>query len=150
MRSPLAVLCIIAHRLYVDHFALTPLHSCHTISLLPCAVRALIRYDTAPIANYDLSTLRVLGSVGEPINPEAWKWVSKQTAPMSDWVFAFVMPLSAVIRFILSCLNALTRFCCIIFSLNAVLHARGARPLQRGGHVLADRDRRPHRHQLPR
>ena len=39
-------------------------------------VRALIRYDTAPIADYDLSSLRVLGSVGEPINPEAWKWVS--------------------------------------------------------------------------
>jgi acyl-coenzyme A synthetase/AMP-(fatty) acid ligase len=37
-------------------------------------VRALIRYDAAPIANYDLSSLRVLGSVGEPINPEAWKW----------------------------------------------------------------------------
>ena len=39
------------------------------------AVRALIRFDTAPIDEYDLSTLRVLGSVGEPINPEAWKWV---------------------------------------------------------------------------
>lgn len=33
-----------------------------------------MRYDTKPIADYDLSTLRVLGSVGEPINPEAWKW----------------------------------------------------------------------------
>eukprot|EP00428_Durinskia_dybowskii_P061331 CAMPEP_0170369332 /NCGR_PEP_ID=MMETSP0117_2-20130122/7926_1 /TAXON_ID=400756 /ORGANISM="Durinskia baltica, Strain CSIRO CS-38" /LENGTH=661 /DNA_ID=CAMNT_0010624043 /DNA_START=14 /DNA_END=1999 /DNA_ORIENTATION=+ len=40
----------------------------------PTAIRALIRYDAAPIANYDLSSLRVLGSVGEPINPEAWKW----------------------------------------------------------------------------
>ena len=40
----------------------------------PTAVRALMRFDAAPIADYDLSTLRVLGSVGEPINPEAWKW----------------------------------------------------------------------------
>tara|TARA_Y100001934_G_scaffold268431_1_gene350447 strand:- start:1 stop:870 length:870 start_codon:yes stop_codon:yes gene_type:complete len=29
------------------------------------------------ISNYDLSTLRVLGSVGEPINPEAWRWYNK-------------------------------------------------------------------------
>ena len=40
----------------------------------PTAIRALMRFDTQPIADYDLSTLRVLGSVGEPINPEAWKW----------------------------------------------------------------------------
>jgi acetyl-CoA synthetase len=33
-----------------------------------------MRYDASEIANYDLSSLRVLGSVGEPINPEAWKW----------------------------------------------------------------------------
>ena len=40
----------------------------------PTAVRALMRFDATPIADYDLSSLRVLGSVGEPINPEAWKW----------------------------------------------------------------------------
>jgi len=33
-----------------------------------------MRYDAAPIANYDLSSLRVLGTVGEPINPAAWDW----------------------------------------------------------------------------
>jgi acetyl-CoA synthetase len=33
-----------------------------------------MRYSTEPIASYDLSSLRVLGTVGEPINPEAWKW----------------------------------------------------------------------------
>ena len=43
----------------------------------PTAVRALMRYPTEPIADYDLSTLRVLGSVGEPINPEAWRWYDK-------------------------------------------------------------------------
>jgi acetyl-CoA synthetase len=40
----------------------------------PTAIRALIKFDSAPIASYDLSSLRVLGSVGEPINPEAWSW----------------------------------------------------------------------------
>ena len=42
----------------------------------PTAIRALMRFDTTPIAAYDLSSLRVLGTVGEPINPEAWKWYS--------------------------------------------------------------------------
>jgi acetyl-CoA synthetase len=36
-----------------------------------------MRYDATPIADYDLSSLRVLGSVGEPINPEAWHWYFK-------------------------------------------------------------------------
>ena len=40
----------------------------------PTAIRALMRFDTAPISDYDLSSLRILGSVGEPINAEAWKW----------------------------------------------------------------------------
>lgn len=40
----------------------------------PTAVRALMRFDAEPIKNYDLSSLRVLGTVGEPINPEAWRW----------------------------------------------------------------------------
>jgi acetyl-CoA synthetase len=42
----------------------------------PTALRALMRFDTKPIESYDLSTLRVLGSVGEPINPQAWEWYS--------------------------------------------------------------------------
>lgn len=33
-----------------------------------------MRFPTDPIKEYDLSSLRVLGTVGEPINPEAWKW----------------------------------------------------------------------------
>ena len=40
----------------------------------PTALRALMRFDSEPIKDYDLSSLRVLGSVGEPINPEVWKW----------------------------------------------------------------------------
>jgi len=40
----------------------------------PTAIRALIQKGDEWPAKYDLSTLRVLGSVGEPINPEAWMW----------------------------------------------------------------------------
>jgi len=40
----------------------------------PTAIRALMRFGTDEIANFDKSSLRVLGSVGEPINPAAWKW----------------------------------------------------------------------------
>jgi len=40
----------------------------------PTAVRALMRYSAEPIANYDLSSLRIIATVGEPINPAAWEW----------------------------------------------------------------------------
>jgi acetyl-CoA synthetase len=40
----------------------------------PTAIRALMRFGDEPVNKYDLSSLRVLGSVGEPINPEAWNW----------------------------------------------------------------------------
>jgi len=40
----------------------------------PTAIRLLMKYGVEPPAKYDLSSLKVLGSVGEPINPEAWRW----------------------------------------------------------------------------
>ncbi len=40
----------------------------------PTAVRALMQQGEAPIAARDLSTLKLLGSVGEPINPNVWHW----------------------------------------------------------------------------
>jgi len=40
----------------------------------PTAIRSLMRFGDSWIKKYDLSSLRLLGSVGEPINPEAWKW----------------------------------------------------------------------------
>ncbi len=43
----------------------------------PTAIRALMRFGDEFPAKYDLSSLRVLGSVGEPINPEAWLWFYK-------------------------------------------------------------------------
>lgn len=40
----------------------------------PTAIRGLMRFGDAWPKRYDISSLRLLGSVGEPINPEAWKW----------------------------------------------------------------------------
>ena len=40
----------------------------------PTALRSLMREGEGPVRKHDLSSLRVLGSVGEPINPEAWRW----------------------------------------------------------------------------
>jgi acetyl-CoA synthetase len=49
----------------------------HAVSIFytaPTAIRALMKLGDAIPAQYDLSRLRLLGSVGEPINPEAWMW----------------------------------------------------------------------------
>lgn len=43
----------------------------------PTAIRALMRFGDEYPAKYDLSSLKVLGTVGEPINPEAWLWFHK-------------------------------------------------------------------------
>jgi acetyl-CoA synthetase len=51
----------------------------HGVTILytaPTAIRAFIRWGNDWPAKYDLSSLRLLGSVGEPINPEAWIWYS--------------------------------------------------------------------------
>src|SRR5260370_27931861 len=40
----------------------------------PTAIRAFIRWGDQWLKKHDLSSLRLLGSVGEPINPEAWMW----------------------------------------------------------------------------
>jgi acetyl-CoA synthetase len=49
----------------------------HKISIFytaPTAIRALMRHGPEFVRKYDRSSLKILGSVGEPINPEAWKW----------------------------------------------------------------------------
>src|SRR5262249_61666243 len=43
----------------------------------PTAIRAFIRWGDQWVKKHDLSTLRLLGTVGEPINPEAWMWYHK-------------------------------------------------------------------------
>ncbi|MCS7093167.1 MAG: acetate--CoA ligase [Patescibacteria group bacterium] len=50
----------------------------------PTAIRALIRYGEDTPSKYDLSSLRILGSVGEPINPSAWLWFYKNIGRESN------------------------------------------------------------------
>jgi acetyl-CoA synthetase len=54
----------------------------------PTAIRAFMRWGDAWPANHDLSKLRLLGTVGEPINPEAWVWyhrvVGGERCPIVD------------------------------------------------------------------
>ena len=54
----------------------------------PTAIRGLMRFGDAWPQRHDLSSLRLLGSVGEPINPEAWRWfynvVGQQRCPIMD------------------------------------------------------------------
>ena len=63
----------------------------HKVSLFytaPTAIRALMRDGEAPVKASSRASLRVLGSVGEPINPEAWEWyyrvVGDQRCPIVD------------------------------------------------------------------
>ena len=54
----------------------------------PTAIRGLMRFGEAWPNKHDLSSLRLLGTVGEPINPEAWKWynrvIGKEKCPIID------------------------------------------------------------------
>mmetsp|Transcript_79923 Transcript_79923/g.156693 ORF Transcript_79923/g.156693 Transcript_79923/m.156693 type:complete len:332 (+) Transcript_79923:496-1491(+) len=54
----------------------------------PTTIRTLMRFGSEPVTKYDRSSLRVLGSVGEPINPEAWRWyyeiVGDRRCPIMD------------------------------------------------------------------
>ena len=63
----------------------------HKVTLFytaPTAIRALQAYDLSFVEKHDLSSLRVLGSVGEPINEEAWNWyhenIGKENCPIVD------------------------------------------------------------------
>src|SRR5450755_4566068 len=63
----------------------------HRVSILytaPTAIRALMKLGDELPRSYDLSSLRLLGSVGEPINPEAWMWyhrvIGNERCPIVD------------------------------------------------------------------
>jgi len=66
----------------VENYGITILYTA------PTAIRGLMRYGDAWANRHDLSSLRLLGSVGEPINPEAWKWyhtvIGKGKCPIMD------------------------------------------------------------------
>jgi len=63
-------------------------HKVNIFYTAPTALRALMRDGDAPVAGADLSSLRILGTVGEPINPEAWLWyrrtVGRDALPIVD------------------------------------------------------------------
>ncbi len=66
-------------------------HKVNILYTAPTAIRSLMAYGTPPIAGKDLSSLRVLGTVGEPINEEAWHWydehIGKKRCPIVDTWF---------------------------------------------------------------
>ncbi len=49
-------------------------HKVHTIFTAPTALRALMKEGDAPVKATSRASLKLLGTVGEPINPEAWRW----------------------------------------------------------------------------
>ena len=63
-------------------------HKVNQFYTAPTAIRSLMGLGAEWVEKYDLSSLKVLGSVGEPINPEAWNWynthVGKGTRPIVD------------------------------------------------------------------
>ena len=63
-------------------------HKVTTFYTAPTAIRSLIKLGADLPKQYDLSSLRLLGTVGEPINPEAWMWyhevVGQQRCPIVD------------------------------------------------------------------
>ena len=63
-------------------------HKVTTFYTAPTAIRSLIKAGADLPNNYDMSSLRLLGTVGEPINPEAWMWyytvIGKSRCPIVD------------------------------------------------------------------
>ncbi len=63
-------------------------HKVNQFYTAPTAIRALAKEGLEPVEKYDLSSLKVLGSVGEPINEEAWHWyndnIGKKQSPIVD------------------------------------------------------------------
>jgi acetyl-CoA synthetase len=63
-------------------------HKVNIFYTAPTAIRSLEQAPLSFVTNYDLSSLKVLGSVGEPINAEAWHWydknIGKESCPIVD------------------------------------------------------------------
>jgi acetyl-CoA synthetase len=76
---------------YPDHGRFWDVVDRHKVNILytaPTAIRALMREGDEWVKKYDRSSIRLLGSVGEPINPEAWRWyfdtVGEGRSPIID------------------------------------------------------------------
>ena len=63
-------------------------HKVNILYTAPTAIRSLMSYGLDPLKDKDLSSLKVLGTVGEPINEEAWHWydehIGKKKCPIVD------------------------------------------------------------------
>ena len=59
------------------HFEIIEKHGVNIYYTAPTAIRAIIREGDQHVLKHDLSSLKLLGSVGEPLNPEAWSWYHK-------------------------------------------------------------------------
>jgi acetyl-CoA synthetase len=63
-------------------------HKVNIFYTAPTAIRALLRDGEEPVKRHDRSSIRLLGTVGEPINPEAWRWyhrvVGDERCPVVD------------------------------------------------------------------
>ncbi|HQZ51067.1 MAG: acetate--CoA ligase [Chitinophagaceae bacterium] len=63
-------------------------HKVNTLYTAPTAIRSLMGFGLEPLKGKDLSSLRILGTVGEPINEEAWNWydehIGKKKCPIVD------------------------------------------------------------------
>ncbi len=63
-------------------------HKVNILYTAPTAIRSLMSFGLEPVEKHDLSSLQVLGSVGEPINAEAWHWyddnIGKNKCPIVD------------------------------------------------------------------
>lgn len=66
----------------IEHYGISILYTA------PTAIRGLMRFGDAWAQRHDLSSLRILGTVGEPINPEAWRWyhrvIGNEKCPIID------------------------------------------------------------------
>jgi acetyl-CoA synthetase len=56
-------------------WALVERHNVSILGVSPTLIRALMRHGEEPVRAHNLSTLRILGSTGEPWNPESWRWL---------------------------------------------------------------------------
>jgi acetyl-CoA synthetase len=56
-------------------WALAERHRVSVLGVSPTLIRSLMRHGEEPVRRHDLSSLRILGSTGEPWNPESWRWL---------------------------------------------------------------------------
>ncbi len=70
------------------YWAIVEKHGVTILYTTPTALRMYMKYGEAIPKSFDLSTLRLLGTVGEPINPEVWMWyyrtIGKEACPIVD------------------------------------------------------------------